>query len=318
MFLKKGRGKVTGAHRKKRFHKEDLPLYVMASPTVVWLIVFCYAPILGLVMAFQDLNITLGILGSPYVGLKNFKFLFTTTDAWVITRNTVCYNLVFILMNMVLAVLMALLLSELRSRIAAKSLQTIYMLPYFLSWAVVAIILSAFLDRDYGLVNRIMMALGKQSGKVDYYTNRALWPPLLVAINAWKGVGYQTVLYLAVISGISTEYYEAAVLDGANKRQQAWYITIPHLHMVISISIIMAMGGIFRGDFGLFYVVTKNTGRLYPVTDVIDTYIYRALTQLSNVGMATASGMYQSVVGLVMVLVVNAVVNRIDPDSAMF
>ena len=131
-------------------------------------------------------------------------------------------------------------------------------------------------------------------------------------------MGYQTVLYLAVISGISTEYYEAAVLDGANKRQQAWYITIPHLRMVISISIIMAMGGIFRGDFGLFYVVTKNTGRLYPVTDVIDTYIYRALTQLSNVGMATASGMYQSVVGLIMVLVVNAIVNRIDPDSAMF
>ena len=304
--------------KSKKFKKEDLPLYLMALPTVVWLIVFCYAPILGLVMAFQDLNITKGILGSPYVGLKNFKFLFATTDAWVITRNTVCYNVVFILINMMLAVLMALLLSELRSRITAKGLQTIYMLPYFLSWAVVAIILSAFLDRDYGLVNRLMIALGKQTGKVDYYTNRSLWPPLLVGINAWKGVGYQTVLYLAVISGISTEYYEAAVLDGANKRQQAWYITVPHLRLVISISIIMAMGSIFRGDFGLFYVVTKNTGRLYPVTDVIDTYIYRALTQLSNVGMATASGMYQSIVGLIMVLIVNAIVNRIDPESAMF
>ncbi len=290
----------------------------MAAPTVVWLIVFCYAPILGLVMAFQDLNITAGILGSPYVGLKNFIFLFSSTDAWVITRNTVCYNVIFILVNMVLAVLMALLLSELRSRIAAKGLQTVYMLPYFLSWAVVAIILSAFLDRDYGLINRLMLSLGKQETKVDYYTRREIWPPLLILINAWKGVGYQTVLYLAVISGISTEYYEAAVLDGATKRQQAWYITIPHLRMVISISIIMAMGSIFRGDFGLFYVVTKDTGRLYPVTNVIDTYIYRALTRLSNVGMATASGMYQSVVGFFMVLGVNAVVNRIDPDSAMF
>ena len=316
--MEKGCVTVNGVRKTKRFKKEDLPLYFMALPTVVWLVVFCYIPILGLVMAFQDLNITKGILGSPYVGLKNFKFLFTTTDAWVITRNTVCYNLVFILVNMMLAVLMALLLSELRSRITAKGLQTIYMLPYFLSWAVVAIILSAFLDRDYGLINRIMIGLGKQTGKVDYYTNRALWPPLLVGINAWKGVGYQTVLYLAVISGISTEYYEAAVLDGANKRQQAWYITIPHLRMVISISIIMAMGSIFRGDFGLFYVVTKNTGRLYPVTDVIDTYIYRALTQLSNVGMATASGMYQSIVGLILVLIVNAIVNRIDPDSTMF
>ena len=290
----------------------------MAAPTVVWLIVFCYAPILGLVMAFQDLNITAGILGSPYVGLKNFIFLFSSTDAWVITRNTVCYNVIFILVNMVLAVLMALLLSELRSRIAAKGLQTVYMLPYFLSWAVVAIILSAFLDRDYGLINRLMLSLGKQETKVDYYTRREIWPPLLILINAWKGVGYQTVLYLAVISGISTEYYEAAVLDGATKRQQAWYITIPHLRMVISISIIMAMGSIFRGDFGLFYVVTKDTGRLYPVTNVIDTYIYRALTRLGNVGMATASGMYQSVVGFFMVLGVNAVVNRIDPDSAMF
>ncbi|MCR4621041.1 MAG: ABC transporter permease subunit [Clostridiales bacterium] len=309
---------MTDFRRKKYFKKEDLPLYVMAAPTVLWLIVFCYAPILGLVMAFQNLNITAGILGSDFVGLKNFKFLFTTTDAWIITRNTVCYNVVFIIVNMILAVLMALLLSELRSRFAAKGLQTIYMLPYFLSWAVVAIIVSAFLDRDYGLVNRLMILLGKQEGKVDYYTKRELWPPLLVLINAWKGVGYQTVLYLAVISGISTDYYEAAVLDGATKRQQAWYITIPHLRMVISISIIMAMGSIFRGDFGLFYVVTKDTGRLYPVTDVIDTYIYRALTRLSNVGMATASGMYQSVVGLFMVLGVNAIVNRIDPDSAMF
>lgn len=309
---------MTGVRKKLRFKKEDLPLYVMASPTVLWLLVFCYAPILGLIMAFQNLNITTGILGSEFVGLQNFRFLFTTTDAWIITRNTVCYNVVFILVNMFLAVLMALLLSELRNRFAAKSLQTIYMLPYFLSWAVVAIVVSAFLDRDYGLVNRLMIALGKQEGKVDYYTKRELWPPLLVLINAWKGVGYQTVLYLAVISGISTDYYEAAVLDGATKRQQAWYITIPHLRMVISISIIMAMGSIFRGDFGLFYVVTKNTGRLYPVTDVIDTYIYRALTRLSNVGMATASGMYQSVVGLFMVLGVNAIVNRIDPDSAMF
>ena len=273
---------MTGVRKKKWFKKEDLPLYVMASPTVLWLLIFCYAPILGLVMAFQNLNITAGILGSDFVGLKNFKFLFTTTDAWIITRNTVCYNVVFIIVNMILAVLMALL------------------------------------HRDYGMVNRLMIALGKQEGKVDYYTKRELWPPLLVLINAWKGVGYQTVLYLAVISGISTDYYEAAVLDGATKRQQAWYITIPHLRMVISISIIMAMGSIFRGDFGLFYVVTKDTGRLYPVTDVIDTYIYRALTRLSNVGMATASGMYQSVVGLFMVLGVNAIVNRIDPDSAMF
>ena len=304
--------------KQKWFKKEDIPLHLMALPTVIWLIIFCYLPIFGLIMAFQDLNITTGILGSRFVGLKNFEFLFTSTDAWIITRNTVCYNLVFIVLNMVLAVTMSLLLSEVHSRFYAKTLQTIYMLPYFLSWAVVMIVVSAFIHYDYGMVKKLMVNLGLVDKGVDFYQQRGLWPYLLVFINAWKGVGYQTVLYLAVISGISHEYYEAAVLDGATKRQQAWYITIPHLRLVIGISIILAMGNIFRGDFGLFYVVTKDSGRIYPVTDVIDTYIYRALTRLSNVGMATAAGFYQSVVGFALILTVNAIVNKIDPDSAMF
>ncbi len=304
--------------KQKWFKKEDIPLHLMALPTLIWLVIFCYLPIFGLIMAFQDLNITTGILGSRFVGLKNFEFLFTSTDAWVITRNTVCYNLVFIVLNMVLAVTMSLLLSEVHSRFYAKTLQTIYMLPYFLSWAVVMIVVSAFIHYDYGMVKKLLVNLGVVDKGIDFYQQRGLWPYLLVFINAWKGVGYQTVLYLAVISGISHEYYEAAVLDGATKRQQAWYITIPHLRLVIGISIILAMGNIFRGDFGLFYVVTKDSGRIYPVTDVIDTYIYRALTRLSNVGMATAAGFYQSVVGFALILTVNAIVNKIDPDSAMF
>ena len=271
----------------------------------------------GLVMAFQNLNVTKGILASPFVGFKNFQFLFATTDAWVITRNTVCYNLVFIVVNMFLAVTFALLLSELTFRRLAKTLQTVFMLPYFLSWAVVSIILIAFLDRDYGFVNSIIRATGGR-GQTDWYAVSGIWPGLLVFINAWKNVGYQTVLYLAVISGISQDYYEAAVLDGASKFQQAWYITVPHLRLIMAISIIMSMGSIFRGDFGLFYVVTKNSGRIYDVTDVIDTYIYRGLTQLSNVGMSTAAGLYQSVVGFIMVLIANFVVTKIDPDSAMF
>ena len=303
--------------KKKKYRAEDWQLYVMAAPTIIFLLIFCYAPMFGLVMAFQELNISKGIFGSPFVGLANFKFLFSTTDAWVITRNTVCYNLVFIALNMLLAVTLAMLLSELRSQRTAKVLQTVYMLPYFLSWAVVAIILTAFLDKQNGLVNRIITLTGGK-GNVDWYKRRDVWPFLLVGINAWKGVGYSTVLYLAVISGISHDYYEAAVLDGATKLQQALYITLPHLRFVIGISLIMSLGGIFRGDFGLFYSVTKDSGRLYAVTDVIDTYIYRGLTKLSNVGMSTAAGLYQSVVGLVLVLAVNAIVNKIDPDSAMF
>jgi len=309
----------SAAKKKPRlFKKEDISLHLMALPTVIWLVIFCYIPIFGLIMAFQNLNITTGIFGSEFVGLKNFEFLFIGTDAWTITRNTVLYNLAFIILNMVLAVCMSLLLSEVHSRLMAKTLQTIYMLPYFLSWAVVMIVVSAFLHYEYGMIKKLLMSLGIVDKGMDFYQQRGLWPYLLVFINAWKNVGYQTVLYLAVISGISGEYYEAAVLDGANKRQQAWYITIPHLRLVIGISIILAMGNIFRGDFGLFYVVTKDSGRIYPVTDVIDTYIYRSLTKLSNVGMATAAGMYQSVVGFILILVVNSIVNKIDPDSAMF
>ena len=305
--------------RKKRrfFRREDFALYVMALPTVVFLVMFCYAPMFGLVMAFQDFNASKGIFGSPLVGLKNFKYLFATTDAWTITRNTVCYNLVFMAVNTILAVIMALMLSELTSRRLAKTLQTVYMLPYFLSWTVVAIVVTAFLDRDYGIVNKIIQSLGGK-GKTDWYKQKDIWPPLLVFIHAWKGVGYNTVLYLAVISGISHDYYEAAVLDGATKFQQARYITLPHLRFVISISLIMSMGSIFRGDFGLFYSVTKNSGRLYPVTDVIDTYIYRGLITLGNVGMSTAAGLYQSLVGFLVLLGANWVVSRIDPDSAMF
>ena len=309
--------KQLSAKKKHFIEKDDRALYVMALPTVIFLIIFAYMPMIGLVMAFQDYNVNLGMFGSKFVGFANFKYLFTTTDAWIITRNTVCYNVVFMVVNNCLAMAMAMLLSELTARRYAKVLQTIYMLPYFLSWTVVAIVVTAFLDRDKGLVNQIIKAMGG-AGKTNWYQQKALWPLLLVGINAWKGVGYGTVLYLAVISGISHDFYEAAVLDGATKLQQAWYITLPQLRMVLCISIILAMGSIFRADFGLFYSVTLDSGRIYAVTDVIDTYIYRGLTKLANVGMSTAAGMYQSVVGLIMVLIANKVVTKIDPDSAMF
>ena len=303
--------------KKSKFRKEDLPLYFMALPTIIYLLIFSYAPMCGLIMAFQNFNIQKGIFRSPLIGFKNFEFLFTTSDAWIITRNTVCYNLVFIVVNLFISVTLALMLSNLRSGLYAKTMQTVYMMPYFLSYAVVAIIVNAFLDRDNGVVNSILRSLG-QPGKTNWYHQMKIWPSLLVFVNAWKHVGYQTVLYLAVISSISVDYYEAAVLDGATKLQQARYITIPHLRYIIGISLILSMSSIFRGDFGLFYTVPMNSGMIYPVTDVIDTYIYRALTYLNNVGMSTAAGLYQSVVGFVLVIIVNNIVNRIDPDSAMF
>ena len=309
--------RIRHPNKKRFFRKEDWPLYVMALPTVIVLLMFNYAPMFGLIMAFQDFKVNLGFSGSQFVGFKNFEFLFTTTDAWTITRNTVCYNVTFIIVNLTLSVLMALMLSELTNRKLAKTLQTVYMLPYFLSWTVVAIVVTGFLDRDYGMVNKIIQSMGGK-GRTDWYKERELWTWLFVFLNAWKGVGYSTVLYLAVISGISNDYYEAAVLDGATKFQQARYITLPHLRTVMCITLIMSLGGIFRGDFGLFYSVTKDNGRLYPVSDVIDTYIYRSLTTMSNAGMTAAAGMYQSVVGFITLLTANWVVTKIDADSAMF
>lgn len=307
--------KTKKVSRRPRLRKEDFSLFLMALPAGILLLLFCYLPMFGLIIAFKNYNVTDGILKSEWVGFKNFEFLFYTSDAFTITRNTVLYNVAFILLNMFLAVIFALLLNELRSRKTANTLQTIYMLPYFLSWAVVSIILSAFLDRSNGLVNHLFSNDGKL---VDWYQRKEIWPGLLIFVNAWKNAGYQTVLYLATISGISNTYYEAAVLDGATKWQQARYITIPHLRFILSISLITSMASIFRGDFGLFYTVTQNSGPIYPVTDVIDTYIYRALTKLANTGMTTAAGLYQSVVGFVMVLVVNKIISKIDPDSAMF
>ena len=303
--------------RKRIFRREDIPLFLMSLPTVVYLFIFAYLPMVGIIIAFQDYHNQKGIFGSNFVGFKNFQFLFSTTDAFVITRNTVLYNIAFIIFNMVVALFLALMMSMLRSQRTAKTIQTIYMLPYFLSYAVINIVLYAFLDRSFGLVNGIFAALDLPS-KTNWYHQMSLWPPLLIFVNAWRGVGYQTVLFLAVISGISHELYEAAMLDGATKIQQARYVTFPHLRFIISILIILSMANIFRGDFGLFYVVTRNTGRIYPVTDVIDTYIYRSLTSLHNIGMSAAAGLYQSAVGLIMVIVVNRVVKRIDPESAMF
>lgn len=304
--------------RKSRiFKREDIPLYIMAAPVVILLILFNYLPMGGLVLAFKKYDVTKGIWGSAFNGLENFKFLFASSDTFRIIRNTVLYNVVFIITNMVIAVVLSLMLSQLRSRRKAKVFQTIYMLPHFLSWAVVAIIVSAFLERSNGYLNYFLQMFG-QEGLVDWYQKISIWPPLLVFINAWKGVGYQAVMYLAVISGISSDYYEAAVLDGASRFQQAIYITIPHLRHIIAISLIMAVGGIFRGDFGLFYTVTQDSGVLYPVTNVIDTYIYRGLMSMANVGMTAAAGLFQSVVGFVFVLLSNKVVSRIDPDSAMF
>ncbi|MDY4139852.1 MAG: ABC transporter permease subunit [Eubacteriales bacterium] len=291
-------------------------LHVLALPTVVLLLLFSYAPMFGTVMAFENYHAAKGFLHSEWVGLKNFEFLFSTTDAWRITRNTVLYNVTFLLVNTSLSILLAIIFNELYMKRLAKTLQTMLIMPHFLSMAVIAIIAYAFLNARDGLLNRVIAAVGGKTR--NWYMYKPIWPALLVLINAWRGVGYNGIVYVASISGISQEYYEAAVLDGASKLQQAWYITLPYLRRIIVIMLILNLGSIFRGDFGLFYNVPMNMGVLYEYTDVIDTYIYRALTNLGNTGMSAAASLYQSVVGCVMVLLANMVVRRIDEESALF
>ena len=304
-------------------YKKTLVLLTMVAPAAIWLLLLRYLPMGGIVLAFKDYKINprnpsfiSNLLSSKWVGLKNFEYLFKTDSAWIMFRNTLGYNIVFIILGVIIPVAFAIMMNELTRKFVRKTYQTMMFFPYFLSWVVVSYFLNAFLDAQYGMIPAMQAAAGKEV--TSWYTTPGPWPYLLVFANLWKNVGYSTVLYLAVISGISHDYYEAAVLDGATKLQQALYITLPHLRFVIGISLIMSLGGIFRGDFGLFYSVTKDSGRLYAVTDVIDTYIYRGLTKLSNVGMSTAAGLYQSVVGFIVLLTANWVVGKIDPESTMF
>ncbi len=313
---------ITGAHRKHIGHSglvnsftKHWRLHVLALPVLLYLLIFSYAPMFGVILGFENYSVAKGFFGSPWIGLKNFEFLFSTLDAWRITRNTVLYNIAFITVNTSLSVLLALVLNEMYLRKLSKTIQTMMIMPYFLSMSVVAIIVYAFIGAN-GVVNSILKSMGRAS--TNWYIYKPLWPFLLVFISAWKGVGYTAIVYVASISGIAQEFYEAAVLDGASKFQQAKYITLPHLKHIIVIMLILNMGGMFKGDIGLSYNVTMNSGALYEVVDVIDSYVYRALKTLGNTGMSTAAGLYQSVVGFILIIISNKVVRRVDEESALF
>ena len=294
------------------YFKKNLPLTMMALPGIILMILFKYLPLSGIVLAFKQYNIRDGIFGSAWNGLKNFEYLFRTKDAWIITRNTLGYNLMFIVLDLVLAVTMAIILNELHQKRAAKVYQTIFMAPYFLSWVVVSFIAYSLLSVDNGFINR---ALGLN---VTWYSQTSAWPVILVVFQIWKTLGYSTVMYLGSIVGISNDYYEAALMDGATKWQQIKYITLPSLKGMMIVLTILAIGKIFYADFGLFYQLPRNSGPLFPVTNVIDTYVYRALKENGNIGMSAAASLYQSLVGFVLVLTSNFIVRKIDKDSALF
>lgn len=300
--------------------RENKELLLLTIPGTLWFLLFAYLPMFGITLAFKDWRIHGGFLESliksEWVGFDNFKFLFGSSDAWLITKNTVLYNLVFIVLGIVVPVTLAILLKELLNKRLSKFYQSSMFLPYFLSWVVVSYCLYAFLSPEKGYINGVISSLGGE--KISWYTEPKYWTFIIIFMSQWKGVGYGTVVYLASICGIDKSYYEAAMIDGANKWQQIKYITLPLLKPVLIIMFITAVGGIFRADFGLFYQLPKDSGALYSVTNVIDTYVYRGLMNLGNIGMSSAAGLYQSFVGLVLILVTNGIVRKVDKENAFF
>lgn len=297
--------------------KHYWPLYLMFVPGFVYLFINCYIPMFGIQIAFRRYNARDGIYGSPFCGLDNFKFLFQTNDAWIMTRNTLLYNLVFIILGNVLAIAIAIMLNEITGKKKKQVYQTIILIPYLISMIIVSYLAFAFLSSSNGFFNNsILKDLGLPA--VDWYNTPKYWPFILVFINLWKSLGYSMILYYATICGIDYTLYEAAEIDGANRWQKITHVTLPSLKSTIIILVLMSLSGIFRSDFGLFYQVTQNSGPLIKVTQTIDTYVYRGLMQTNNIGMSSAAGVYQSVVGFILVMTANGIVRKVDKDSALF
>ena len=301
--------------------KKTFWLTTMMLPGAVWLLLVRYLPMFGIVIAFKNYRAFRpntfwnNIVKSEWVGLKNFEFL-NSPDTGVMIRNTLGYNLLWIVLGLVISVAFAVMMSELTSRFMAKAYQTMMFFPYFLSWVVASYFVLAFLDPTSGMIPSMQKASGLPVS--NFYHETTWWPLILTICNLWKNLGYSSVLYLAAITGIDTTQYEAAAVDGASKWQQIWHVTLPGIRPMIIILLIMNIGKIFNADFGLFYNVPQNSGSLYPVTQVVDTYVYRAYANTHNLGMSSAAGLLQSVVGLVCILGANALVRRIDRESSLF
>lgn len=303
--------------------KKTLMLLTMVAPGAIWLLLLRYLPMGGIILAFKNYKIypkdptfLNNLIHSKWVGLDNFKFLFTTGDSWIMIRNTLAYNIVFIILGVIIPVAFAVMMSELSKKFVAKTYQTLMFFPYFLSWVVVSYFLNAFIDAQYGLIPMAQRAAGETA--VSWYTTPGPWPYIIVFANLWKNVGYSTVLYLAAITGIDQTQYEAAAIDGASKWQQILHVTLPNLRTMIAILFILNVGKIFNADFGLFWNVPMQNGALFSVTQVVDTYIYRVLMNTGNIGQSTAAGLLQNIVGFICIIGANAVVKKIDSDSTLF
>jgi ABC-type polysaccharide transport system, permease component len=296
--------------------KCTLALYSMMIPGIIYLLINNYAPMGGLIIAFKKFNYHDGIFKSAWVGLKNFKFLFKTQDAFLITRNTILYNTVFIILGTIIALAVAIMLNEIRSKKAKQVYQTFILIPFLISMVIVSYIVFAFLSSDNGFINNTFFAA--LNNRINWYTEPKYWPFILVIVYLWKNFGYSSIIYFATVIGIDSSLYEAAVVDGANKWKQLWNVTLPGLKPTIITLTLLSIGRIFYSDFGLFYQVTKNSGPLANVTSTIDTYVYKGLTTSPNIGKTAAAGFYQSLVGFALVLLANFIVRKLDKDNALF
>lgn len=291
-------------------------LLLMLAPAVLYTLLFSYLPMAGIVLAFKNYNYADGIFGSPWAGFDNFRFFFTSGQAFKVTRNTILYNLAFIAVNTVLQLAVAIFLSEIKGRAFKKTAQSMMFLPYFISWVIVSVIAFNFFSYDYGIINSALSSIGLD--KFDFYGTPKYWIGILIFFNTWKGIGYGSVIYLSAIMGIDTEIYESAQIDGANVFQRIFRITLPSLVPTIIILLLLAIGGIFRGNFDMFYQLVGSNGILFDMTDVIDTFTFRALIRSNDVGMAAASGLYQSVFCFVTIVVTNYLVRRYEKDYSLF
>lgn len=307
----------------KRLAKKILrfiPLYLMIIPGLTYIIINSYIPMFGIIIAFKKLDYRLGkwaIFKSPWVGLDNFEYLFKTKAAWTITRNTVLYNLAFIVIGTIVTIGVAILLNEIRNEKARKVYQTAILLPFMVSIIIVSYLVFGFLSQEAGFINNsILKPLG--ISKISWYARPEYWPCILILVNVWRGFGYGAVIYFATLVGIDKSYYEAAAIDGAGRFKQLVNITLPCLKPTITILTLFSISKIFNSDFGLFYQIPRNSGPLIDVTTTIDTYVYRGLVTNQNISMASAAGFYQAIVGFILVITINFIVKKFDNENSLF
>ncbi|MGG0821473.1 ABC transporter permease subunit [Paenibacillus turicensis] len=302
---------------RRKSAKSSLPLLLLTIPGMIYLLINNYIPMAGVAIAFKSQNFAKGIFGGDFIGLDNFAFLFKTKDAWIMTRNTILYNLAFIVIGTICAIIVALLMTELTKKFLSKFYQNALIIPSVISTVVISYIVFSFLNSDSGLINKTILSFFNLP-EISWYSEAKYWPVIIVLVFIWKTAGYSSIVYMASIAGMDKSIYEAAKIDGAGKFRQIKDITLPLLKPTIIIMTLLAVGRIMNSDFGLFYQVPMNSGALYNTTQTIDTFVYRAMMQLNDTGMAAASGLYQSLVGFVLVMVANGIVRKIDSDNSLF